>query len=234
MRETPRICDLTSVNKPRERLLQKGATALSDSELLAIILRSGGNNASALDLANFLLKEFDGYAGLLSADFSEINAYKNMGIAKTACVKALCEIGLRLGKLKTEKKLKINNPHEVFKLMRNEVFAKDKEHLFLICLDVRGNFISKDLISIGTLNESLVGVHEIFKKALIRNSSQIILVHNHPSGDPTPSEEDLKVTKTIYLAGKILNIVLIDHVIVCDNDFASIKAENIFSKYKFF
>lgn len=233
MSENLRICDLDNNSKPRERLLQKGAGVLSDAELLAVILRSGGKNTSALDLSNLLLKTFGGIEGLMSANFSQISDFKNMGIAKTACVKASCELGLRLVEIKTEKKLKIKNPHDVFKLMRKEMFAKGKEHLYLVCLDTRGNFVSKELLSIGTINESLISVREVYKKALVNNSPQIILVHNHPSGDPTPSEQDIQVTKNIGLAGKILNIALLDHVIVCDNDFSSIKEKNIFGQYKF-
>ncbi|MFA6981807.1 MAG: DNA repair protein RadC [Patescibacteria group bacterium] len=223
-----RISDFLPVNKPRERLLSNGETSLSDVELLAIVLGSGGVKNSALDLANLILNKFDGFRGLLNADVVKLMEMKDIGMAKACCIKAMCEISMRMHFHQDNQRMKIISPKDVFNCVRKDLFSKNKECLYLLSLDSQKKLISKDLISVGTLNESLVHPREVFEKAFSKNAAYIILVHNHPSLDATPSKDDIEVTKRIARGGVTLGVALIDHVIVTDNGFSSLKALNLF------
>ena len=214
-------------------MLAKGVSILTDEELLALIIHSGGKDLSAVGLSREMLKSHGGLKGLVSLGYERLIGIKNINNAKACSILAACEIGLRLSDKSRDGLRQINGPQEVFELIRKDIFQKDKEHLFLLSLNTRNKLLAKDLISIGTVNETLVHPREIFKKALIRNAVKIILVHNHPSGDPNPSTEDIKITERIAKSGKEVGIPLVDHIIVCNNDFTSLKALNIFNNYKF-
>lgn len=219
-----KLKELFRRERPRERLVNKGAPALTNSELLAIILRSGGKKSSVLDLSNDILIKFGGLVGLVSADFHELLRIKDLGVAKATSIMALSELSIRISQEKVGERKQIVSPNDVFKIIKKEFFGKSTEHLYLLTLDTRRKLISKDLISVGTLNETLVHSREIYRVAVSKNASSIILAHNHPSGDLTPSDEDIDVTKRVAAAGEIIGISLIDHVIVSDSDFVSIKA----------
>lgn len=233
MSESLRVKDLIITDKPRERLILQGASALSDSELLAIILRSGGPKNSAIDLARKILKEFGGLKELINVDVNQLITFKNIGVAKATSIKSVCEIALRINLSMEEKRLEIKNPEDVFQLTRKEFFAQKKEHLYMISIDSRNRYICKNLISVGTINETLIHPREVYRQALLNNAVSIVLVHNHPSNDPTPSIEDIKVTERLAKAGVSLGIALVDHIIVSDNSFVSIKSLNIFDTHIF-
>lgn len=216
------IKDFASDNKPRERMLNSGPGVLSDVELLAILLRSGGENNSAIDLANLILKKFDGISGLYDADIHELMSLKDIGLAKAASIIAAREIAMRMSTENSEKVVKIGSPEDVFKVTRKFFFKKSKEHLYVLSLDARKGLISIDLVSIGTLNEALIHPREVFKIAFAKNAAQIILIHNHPSNDPSPSDADIEITKKIKEVGNSLGVALLDHVVVSDNKFKSI------------
>ncbi|KKS15879.1 MAG: repair protein RadC protein [candidate division WWE3 bacterium GW2011_GWC1_41_7] len=211
-------------DKPRERLLKVGAENLSDTELLAIILRTGGEKNSVTQLAGKILSDFDGLNGLVNADTVQLCNVKDVGATKAATIKAVCEIGLRISMSPATTTLSVRKPEDIFRYVKKDYYKKNKEYLYLISLDNRNKLVSKDLVSIGTLNETMIHPREIYKTAFMKNAASIILVHNHPSGDPTPSEDDIKVTKKIAEAGNLLGITLMDHIIVSDNGYISIKA----------
>ena len=226
------IKDLENNEKPREKMAAHGPSTLSDSELLAIVLRSGGKDGSAIDLARKILKEFGGLKGLANSEIEQLTKIKDVGIAKATSVKAACEIALRIDNKMEIENSEIKKPEDVFSTVKKDTFARNKEQLFLLSLNSRNRLISKDLISIGTLNETLIHPREVFKTALSKNAASIILVHNHPSNDSGPSTDDIKVTERIAKAGITIGIPLIDHVIVCDNGYTSLKSLNLFSTYK--
>jgi DNA repair protein RadC len=207
-------------------MLNLNPASLSDTELLAIILRTGGAGNSALSLASEIIGEYKGFKGILNADINELISHKNLGVVKTCCIKAACEIGLRLSSQVEDPKIYVGKPADIFSYVRKEFLGKLNEHLFIICLDAKNRIISKDLLTVGTINETLIHPREVFKKALIRNASSIILVHNHPSGDTYPSKEDINVTQRILKISLTMGIALMDHIIVSDKSFTSLKALN--------
>lgn len=219
-----RIKDLPNNERPIERILEFGAEYLTDSELLAIILNIGGKEESVVDLSKKILIEFNGFKGLSKASIEHLISIKNIGRAKAARIKATCEIASRLNINSEQMPALIKSPKDVYKIIRKDVYGKEKEHLFLISLDTRNRYISKDLLSIGTINEAVLHPREVFKQAMLRNASSIILVHNHPSQDTTPSAEDISLTNEILYLGKTLGISLLDHLVVSNSEFSSIKA----------
>jgi len=224
-----KIKDLQKEEKPREKMVEKGSEVLTDVELLAIIIRSGGKDASATGLSRELILKFGNLKKVLSADIEQLKNFKNIDIAKATSIKAVEEISKRYLTPFKEDAIKIKSPKDVYDLIRKEVINKEEEYLFLICLDSRNRLISQEVISKGTINETLIHPREIFKKALNKNAYSIILVHNHPSNEPDPSDEDIKVTKRIFRAGIDMGIPLTDHLIVTSNDFMSMKAQNLIS-----
>lgn len=226
-----KIKDLQREEKPREKLIDKGAENLTDVELLAIILRSGGSNNSATSLSRALLNRFQSFKELFNADMKEIENFKYIGHAKATSIKALGEISKRyLSKgLNILDGKNIRTPQDVYSIIHKDTLDKDQEYLFLLTLDSRSNLISKDLISKGLLNETLIHPREIFKKALAKSACSIILVHNHPSNKSDPSDEDIKVTKRIVRVGIEMGIPLIDHLIVTNDGFSSMKSLNLLS-----
>lgn len=226
-----RIKDLNKNDKPRERLEIHGANVLTDAELLALVLRSGGKHTSVLLLAQQILSTFDGFKGLLHTEIKELTNFKNIGYAKACSLKAACEIALRIRDNETQKPTEtINSPETIYKLIRKDFYAKSKEMLCVISLNIRNKVIAKDIVSVGSLNETIVHPREIFKLAMSKNAAAIILVHNHPSGDPTPSLEDIKITQRIYKAGLDIGISLIDHLIVTDTSYKSLKSLGLLLK----
>ena len=192
---------LKTINRndlPRERLAALGTEALSDIELLSIILGAGGKNESVFELSSKILSDLHGFKGLYKTDYYKLISFKNVGKAKAASIKAVCEISKRIFTEKELTKININKPKDVYESVKKFFYNKEKEHLYLISLDSRNRLISTDLISIGTVNETLVDPREIFKSALEKNAVSIILVHNHHSGDANPSEDDIKITERIH------------------------------------
>ena len=225
--------DLKDSDKPRERLIKLGPEALSSSELLAVLLRTGGKGESSLILAGKLLSKFEGLEGLVNASLEQLEGVKNIGRAKAVEIKAVFEIALRIA-LKGEAKRKIiENPKDAFNLVRKDFYSKKREELHLLSLDSRQKVIAKDIVSMGTVNETVVHPREIYRQALLRNAVSIILVPNHPSQDTTPSSEDILLTEKVSKAGVILGISLIDHLVVSNKEYTSLKALGVFKVRKF-
>lgn len=208
--------------RPREKLLALGPEALSDQELLAILIRTGIHEKSALDLAQELLK-CGGITALVHASTEEIKSQKGMGLAKAAQVKAALELARRLSRQSLGPRPVIKSPLDAAQLLMGEMSNLDREHFRVINLNTKNQVIAIDTVSIGHLNASLVHPREVFKIPIKRSAASLILVHNHPSGDLSPSKEDLKVTQRLIEAGSILGVDVVDHLIFGHNNFLSMR-----------
>jgi DNA repair protein RadC len=222
-----RIKELPASEQPRERLRDYGAAALSDAELLAILLRVGVAGTNVVQLAQQLLVEQGGWPGLQRMDFGALCERHGMGEAKTSTLKAALEIGRRLLLTEHEQRFQIKSPSDAANLLMLEMSHLDQEHLRTVLLDTKNRVQVISTVYIGSLNASLIRVGEIFKEALKRNSAALIVVHNHPSGDPTPSPEDVLVTREIIAAGKLLDIDVLDHLVIGQGRFVSMRERGL-------
>ena len=223
-----RLKDLPEDLKPRERLHQYGPEVLSNKEILAIILRTGSKGENVLELAERILAETGGLHGLAGLTLPELQMVNGIGPAKAAQVKAALELGRRSVSLDPMSRPTINSPADVAGLVMEEMRHLDREHFRIMYLSTRNNVLGISPVSIGSLNSSTVHPRECFKEAIRRNANTIILLHNHPSGDPTPSREDIDITKRLIEGGKILGIEVLDHVIIGDKRYVSLKEQGIF------
>lgn len=221
-----RIKDIPWFNRPASKLRRKGVESLDDAELLAIIFGKGNRKESALELANRLLKRYN-LNKLGELGFNELKKECNDDYVKALRILSLIELGKRYNKLLNKGyKNKISNAKDVYDLLRDEFSEKKKEHFICLFLDTQNRIIKQEVISIGTLDASLIHPREVFNTAIKENAKSIILVHNHPSGDVTPSEGDTNATDRIKETGKILKINLIDHVIIGKEGFYSFKEDS--------
>lgn len=223
----PMIRDLPVDLRPRERLLYYGPTALSTAELLAIILRVGGKGENVIHMAERLLSAFDGVAGLAKADFEELCQQHGIGEAKAAQIKAALELGKRLVVALPQELPKVRCPADVANLLMLDMALLEQEHLRVVLLDTKNQILRVATIYEGSLNAAMVRVGEVFRPAIRANCASIIIVHNHPSGDPTPSPEDVRVTELIVEAGKLLDIDVLDHIVIGRNNFISLKERKL-------
>lgn len=220
---TYRIADLAVDERPRERLARLGAGALSKSELLAILLRVGTEGENVIDLSSRLLQEFGGLRALHRASFEELCNVRGLGPAKAAQLKAAIELGNRMLLEDPETRPVIGSPEDAFALVQYDMLGLMQENLWVLLLDTRNRVIRIEKLYQGSLNASSVRVGEIFKAAIQRNAASIIVMHNHPSGDPKPSPEDIALTRALVQAGRLLDIDLLDHVVVGHGRYASLK-----------
>ncbi|MFW6082770.1 MAG: RadC family protein [Chloroflexota bacterium] len=224
---SPTIKDLPTQERPRERLARCGEQALSTTELLAIILGTGVGGESALRMAGRLLSTYDGLPGLARASFAELRAERGLGDAKTAQLKAALEVGRRLLLVTPEERLIIHSPSDVAQLLMAEMAHLDQEEFRVLYLDTRNRLLGSDTVYVGTLNASHIRVAEIFRDAIKRNCAAVVVAHNHPSGDPSPSHEDVEVTRQLIAAGKLLSIELLDHLIIGQQRFVSLRERGL-------
>ncbi|MHB1653668.1 MAG: RadC family protein [Desulfitobacteriaceae bacterium] len=222
-----RLKDLPEEMFPRERLFLLGPEALSNKEVLAILLRTGIKGENVLDLAERLLVETGGLTGLGKLTVHELAQLHGLGKAKAAETKAALELGRRLVSADPMTRPVVNSPQDVAHLVMEEMRYLDREHFRVVSLTTKNHVLGISPISVGSLNSSLVHPRECFKEAIRRNSNAIILLHNHPSGDPTPSKEDIEVTRRLSEGGGILGIEVLDHVIIGDNRYISLKERGI-------
>lgn len=221
------IKDLPEDIRPRERLLKEGSEALSDIELLAILLRTGSREATALDLASMIMSHFNNLRQLLGATVEELGQIKGVGPAKACQVKAALELARRTSKYTDQPRPVIKSPDDAAGLVMEEMRHFDREHFRAILLNTKNQVIGTDKVSVGTLNSSAVHPRELFRNAIKRGAASVILVHNHPSGDPSPSREDKDITLRVKEAGNIIGIDVLDHIIIGDNKFTSFKANGL-------
>jgi len=221
------IHDLPRQERPRERLQKFGPEALSAQELLALIIGRGIPKKSVMNIAQELLAKFGNVKAIGQATIEELSQIKGIGLAKAAQIKASFELGRREELEPELKNFDIKDPESVVKAIRASIKDKAKEHFKLILLNPRNKIIGISTISIGTLNASLVHPREVFKDAIMHTAASVVLAHNHPSGDPEPSEDDITITKRLIEAGKILGVEVIDHIIVGKNGFFSFKEKGL-------
>jgi DNA repair protein RadC len=222
------IKELPPEERPRERLIRHGAAVLSNAELLAILLRTGTRKESAISLAHRLLIQEQGLRFLADSDVKQLNTISGIGQAKAAQIKAALELGKRMANLEPGVDKPVKCPQDVADLLMEEMRYLKKEHMKLVLLNIKCNLISVEDVSIGSLNASIVHPREVFNPAIIKSSASIIMVHNHPSGDPTPSSEDIGITSRIREAGRLLGIELVDHIIIGDGKYTSLKEKGLF------
>jgi len=222
-----RITDLAESDRPRERLARLGPQALNSAELLAILLRVGVKGENAVQVGQRLLQTFGGIRGLHKATFEEVKSQRGLGEAKAASIKAAIELGRRLSLEAPEERPVIHSPADAAALVMYEMSALEQEHLRVMLLDTRNQVIDIVELYHGSLNISMIRVGEVFKPAVRRNSASIIVVHNHPSGDPTPSPDDVAVTRAIIEAGKLLDIEVLDHLVIGQGKYVSLKERGL-------
>jgi len=222
-----RLKDLPEDLQPRERIHNYGPEVLSNKEILAIILRTGSQGENVLDLAERILTETSGLRGLARLSLHELQQISGIGQAKAAQVKAALELGRRVICADPSSRPVINSPSDVAELVMEEMRVLDREHFRIIHLSTRNNVLGISSVSVGSLNSSIVHPRECFKEAIRRNANTVILLHNHPSGDPAPSREDIDITKRLAEGGRILGIEVLDHVIIGDKNFVSLKEQGV-------
>lgn len=218
-----KIADMPRVERPREKLIHYGPEKLSNSELLAIILRTGTQGTNVVDLAKKVLAKFRAEK-VPSLSYQELKDFPGLGPTKACEIVACFELGKRL--LKDKKASVYLSPKEVWSELK-DIRSSKKEHFVVFYLDTRNQEIKREIISIGSLNANLVHPREVFEPAVKNLAAQIIIAHNHPSGNLEPSNEDLKITKRLVEAGKILGIEIIDHIIVSTKEFLSFKEKDL-------
>ena len=209
--------------RPRERLAHAGPQALSTAELLAIILRVGVGGENVLTMASRLLSQFGGLAGLARADFAQLAAEHGLGPAKTAQIQAALELGRRLMAESHEERWQIRAPSDAAHILMPLIGHKEQELFAVLFLDTRNRVTAREILYQGSLNTSLVRIAEVFRGAVRRNCAALIVAHNHPSGDPSPSPEDVALTRRLVEAGKMLEIDVLDHLVIGENRYVSLR-----------
>lgn len=221
------IKDMPEDARPRERLERWGAGSLSNQELLAILLRTGakadGKKYTAIDLATHLLKDFESLKGVAQADFVELQQILGIGPAKACQIMAAFELGKRVAIFTGDSKPIIRQPTDVFDYFSTQMSLLTREEFCVVVLDTKNRLIKHEFVSKGTLNASIVHPRDVFRVAIIHSAAAVILLHNHPSGDPTPSQEDVDITKRLVEAGRIMGVSVLDHLIIAGATYISLK-----------
>ncbi len=217
------IRDVPESDRPRERLIEVGPQALSNQELIAILIGSGSKGQSALSLATRLLKHFEGLLLLRDASINELTSINGIGVAKAVQLMAALEIGKRIHTYKTSDQYVIKSPEDGANFLMEDLRGLKQEHFVALYLNTKNQIIHRRTIFIGSLNSSIVHPREVFKEAIKHSAASVICAHNHPSGDPSPSNEDVHVTRRLYESGKVVGIELLDHLVIGDHKYISMK-----------
>ncbi|MDD4859190.1 MAG: DNA repair protein RadC [Dehalococcoidales bacterium] len=223
------IHDLPMAERPRERLQRLGVEALSAQEILALIMGRGISGESVMVTAQRLLSQFGNLKGIAGASLEELAQVRGIGNAKACQLKASCELANRLdNRAESMNKMVVKTPEDVAGVVQGKLKGKQKEYFLTLLLDTRSQLIRIAEISVGSLDSSIVHPREVFKEALAASAASVIFVHNHPSGDPQASADDIKLTKALVEAGRIMGIEVLDHVIIGDHKFMSLKRDGLF------
>ncbi|WP_075035078.1 RadC family protein [Halobacillus dabanensis] len=217
------IKDVPRQDRPRERMIDLGASHLSNQELLAILLGSGTKKESVMELSNRLLVHFEGIMLLKDATIEELTAIRGIGVAKAVLLLSAIEMGKRMQKMKPVERYMIRSPEDGADFVMEEMRDLKQEHFICLFLNTKNQVLHRQTIFIGSLNASIVHPREVYKEAVKRSAASIICAHNHPSGDPTPSQEDIQVTRRLKECGKMIGIELLDHLVIGDRKFISLK-----------
>lgn len=223
----PMIRDMPEDERPRERLMRFGARVLSNAELLAIMMRTGVGGENVLHLADRLLARFDGLPGIARASLAELQTVNGIGPAKAVEIKAALELGRRLMAAAPEERPRVTSPADAANLLMSEMMLLEQEELRVLLLDTRNHVLRIETVYKGSLNTSVVRVAELFRAAIKDSAAAIIVAHNHPSGDPSPSPEDVHVTRQIRQAGDLLDIDLLDHIVIGRQRYVSLKERGL-------
>ncbi len=221
------IHDLPEDSRPRERLKRLGAQSLSDPELLAIVLRSGTPGTNVIDMSTQLIRQYQGLPAMAQASIEDLCSHHGVGEAKAAQILAAIEIGRRIILAAPEARPQVRSANDVAQLLMAELAYADQEHVKVVLIDTRNYVISMPTIYKGSLNTAHIRIGELFKEAIRRNAAALIVAHNHPSGDPTPSPEDITLTRQIVDAGKLLNIQVLDHLVLGHQRWVSLKEKGL-------
>lgn len=223
------IHDLPVSERPRERLQKLGADAMSAQEILALILGRGIAGESVMVTAQRLLRQFGNLQGIAGASLEELGQVRGIGLAKACQIKAAFELANRLVSYSGGgEKTSVKTPDDVAGIVRGRLRNKKKEYFLALLLDTRNQLIRVAEISVGSLDSSIVHPREVFKEAVSASAASVIFTHNHPSGDPEASEDDIKLTKRLAEAGEIMGIAVLDHIIIADDKYLSLKREGLF------
>ncbi|MDR1068770.1 MAG: DNA repair protein RadC [Clostridiales Family XIII bacterium] len=224
----PKIRELPEAERPRERLTLYGADALSNAELLAILIGSGQGNASALDLAARVLAVSEqGIAYLATASVEELQHTPGVGSATACRIAAAAALGRRIAATRGRDVIKFTSPEDIVALFMDEMRRETQEAFRILLLNIKNEMIGRETVSVGNISSSIVDPRDVFKPAIRRGAAGIVLVHNHPSGDPEPSDPDLEVTQHICDAGELLGVRVMDHIIIGDGNFVSMKKRKL-------
>jgi DNA repair protein RadC len=221
------ISDLANTERPRERFEQMGAGGASQRELLAILLRTGPRGIGVLKLADELLRKFGGLNGLARASLGELKGVHGVGRVKAVELKAALELGRRMALSSRDEQVQIKSPADAAQLLMLESGMAEQEEVRTILLDVRNKVLGIHMIYRGGIDNATLRAGDVFKEAVRNNARNIILSHNHPSGDPSPSSEDVRATRHVIEAGKLLGIDLLDHIIIAQNSYVSMKERGL-------
>jgi len=218
-----KIKEMLHEDRPRERLRERGARALSLRELLAIVVGSGSGGRSAMDLADGIVASFGSTREMASASVESFASVTGVGMATACRLKAAVELGKRISRATRGEIKVIRSPEDAACLLMDEMKHLDREHFKVILLDSKNSVISIETVSIGTVNASIVHPREVLKPALMKSATSLILVHNHPTGHTSPSREDILLTRRFEKCGRILGIEIVDHIIIGDGSYESLK-----------
>ncbi|KHL94708.1 DNA repair protein RadC [Paenibacillus sp. LMG 31459] len=221
--QTFMLRDLPHEERPRERMMHYGAESLSQAELLAILLRTGAQSESAIHIAQRLLGITGGLRGLADLSIEELTTIKGIGPAKAVQLKAGIELGRRMANSRLTEPVIIRSPQDAAEILTEQLRYLQKEHFICLFLNTKNHVIAQETLSMGSLNASIVHPREVFRAAMKCSSAAIICAHNHPSGDPTPSPEDISLTSRLMQAGEIVGIDVLDHLVIGDSSFVSLK-----------
>ncbi len=221
------IHQMPKEERPRERLTRYGSQALSSSELIAILLGNGTRGSSVIQLAQVLLSHFGSLESLADATVIELCQVKGIGQAKAIQLKAAFDLGRRALVPKEETKPRLDTPIQAYKLFRDSYAYAKQENFIVVLQDVKGYLICWEVVAVGTLTETLVHPREVFYPAIRHKAATLLVVHNHPSGDPEPSEEDLAITRKLCEVGKVMDIPLVDHLIITPTKYVSLRERGI-------
>jgi len=214
-----KISDIPKESRPRERFITFGPESLSDAELLAIVLRSGTINENVIDMSNRIISAY-GLYNLFESSISELQKIKGIGVAKALQILSISELWKRKESFKKQTKI-IKSSKDIYNLFSDKLKGKSQEYFYIVMLNTKNKVIGIKKISLGILDASIIHPREIFKPAIKNSAARLIMVHNHPSGDPTPSEEDIVITKKLIEAGNLIGIEVMDHVIIGDSNWWS-------------
>lgn len=221
------IKNIPEFERPRERFLKFGAESLSNSELISILLNNGTKNMSVKELSDSILHNIDNISELKDITLNKLKEIKGIGNVKAITLLSALELGKRVYYNKNISKIKMNSADKVFNYMRDELSNKNQEYFYALYLDSKKNLIDKKLLFIGTINKSIVHPREIFKYAYLLSASSIICVHNHPSGDPLPSNDDIVLTSNLKRIGEMQGIQIVDHIIIGNNYYSFYENQDI-------